>query len=160
MKKISLLFLLLTFNSTAAEVQTSGVIHHLSQEELLIATEINLDLPKGILKAISKVESNHNNKAFVKHDGSSAHASYGLLQIQLASARQMGFKGKPKDLLKPEVNIKYGGAYLKWLLDLTRNDYAKALTCYNAGPYSKQCRSKKYSSYVGLILNAWINQDE
>ena len=124
---------------------------------LLVNAERKHNIPKGILDAIARVESNHDYDAFVKHDGSTRKSSFGLMQLQLASARQVGFKGKSKELLTPEVNIEYASLYLKLILKSHKNDVARSLTCYNAGPNSSLCRSKRYSSYVGLVLNALVS---
>lgn len=122
------------------------------------AAEIKYELPKGILTAVTFVESSGNHRAIVRHDGKSGKTSYGLLQIQLASARTVGFKGRPIELMKPEVNIEYGARYLRWLMDNHDNNVAWSLSCFNAGPNSFICKEKKYSPYVGLVLNAYVSQ--
>jgi soluble lytic murein transglycosylase-like protein len=126
--------------------------------DVIKQAESKYNLPKGLISAVAYVESRHDHKAFVKEDGYSKQSSFGLMQIQLGTARQMGFKGKSKELLRPDINIEFGAAYLRWLLNYTKNDYAKALTCYNAGPYSELCKSGRYSNYSGQVLNALLNQ--
>lgn len=120
------------------------------------AAEIKYELPEGILAAVTHVESSGNHKAIVHNDGKSGKTSYGLLQIQLASARTVGFKGRAGELMRPETNIEYGAKYLRWLLDTHNDNTAWALSCFNAGPNSFICKNKKYSPYVGLVLNAMI----
>lgn len=118
--------------------------------------EINNDLPRGILSAIAKVESNHNPHAYTKSDGYSGKASHGLFQIQLAAARDVGFKGKSSELMNPEVNIKYAALYLSWILKKTKGDVAQGLTCFNSGVFSASCKSGKYSKYSGRVFNEWV----
>ena len=108
------------------------------------AAEIKYELPPGLLAAMVQVESAGNHKAYVKQDGASRKPSHGLLQVQLASARHVGFRGTVKELMRPEVNVEYGAAYLAWLLKESKGDYALALSCYNTGPYSTTCLNKRY----------------
>jgi soluble lytic murein transglycosylase-like protein len=140
--------------------------------DMIKAAEIKYNLPEGILKALVKVESSFNHKALVRNDGTSGRTSYGLTQIQLDGARLVQrIKAKeedislkkrdlitPKKLMNPETNIEFGAAYLKWLLDEHEDNVAWALSCYNAGPNSHICKSRKYSPYVGSILNAWLDK--
>lgn len=124
-----------------------------SIRDLILRTEKSEGLPKGILSAIAYVESRHNPKAFVRHDGRGRRSSHGLFQVQLQAARQVGFKGTARELMKPEVNTKYAAKYLKYLLKVTKNNYAEAITAYNSGLNNR----KSSSPYVGKVLNAWVN---
>lgn len=153
MKLIIFLFLIVP-NALASEIVPFTI------PNLLSATEIKYDLPKGLLHAVVRVESGNNHKAFVKHDGKSGLSSYGLMQIQMASAKSVGFKGTSAQLMTPVNNIEYGARYLKWLMNTNGNNVSLALTCYNAGPYSYACRNKKYGRYVGLVLNHWIKREK
>lgn len=128
-------------------------------KQIIENTERIYKLPPGLLLAIAEVESGGNPNAFIKEDGISHQSSHGLFQIQLGTARHMGFKGTAKQLMKPQVNATYAALYLKWLLELSKNDYSKALTCYNSGPASDACKSDHYySRYVGKVFNSWIKQ--
>lgn len=121
--------------------------------DLLTETENFYNFPEGLLKAIGQVESSGNHTKFTLKDGKSS--SYGFMQIKHGAAKEMGFKGNPKELLNFKTNIKYGAAYLAAMRKRAKGDLALALTCYNAGPYSFLCKNKKYSPYVGKVLNAW-----
>lgn len=64
-----------------------------------------------------------------------------------------------KELMRPEVNVDYGAAYLSWLLKNSKGDLAQALTCWNVGPGSKLCKEKiYYGRYVGKVLNQLVKQ--
>lgn len=152
----------------------------LQLDNLVKAAEIKYALPTGLLAAVIKVESAGNHKAHNKDDGTLGQKgkgmkipSYGLMQMQLASARfvqklkasQSGTRLRandlinPKQLMIPETNVEYGAAYMKWLLNKSNGNVALAVTCYNAGPNSSFCKNKKYyGEYVGKILNAMIEQ--
>lgn len=175
MKKVAILLILLSIivypSISHSSSETLPIKLHIVN--LIKAAEIKYELPSGLLRALIFVESSMNHKALVERDGVSGLASYGLAQIQLDAAILMqrlkakrdGLKLhkseliKPKDLMRPEVNVEYGAMYLKWLLQTHRNDIAWALSCYNSGPNSVGiCKNKRYSHYVGLVLNALISQ--
>jgi soluble lytic murein transglycosylase-like protein len=181
MKNLISIFLLLVVSSVSngANLPSQPNPLELHLPTLIRAAEMKYELPEHILEAMVLVESNGNLKAINKDDGTTAHKSrgikirsYGLLQMQLDSAKVVQIlKAKDdgitltkrdiitaKQLMIPEINLDYGAAYLKWLLKTHNNDIAWALSCYNAGPNGSICKNKKYSSYVGLILNAWITR--
>lgn len=119
-------------------------------------------LPAGILSAVIKVESNGQPNIINHDDGTKSQRrhklhvkSYGLMQIQMAAATQMGFRGKPEELRKQHVNIEYGARYLKWALKTHHNNLAQALVCYNGGPSSRPCILNEPTPYLAKILNAW-----
>ena len=59
---------------------------------------------------------------------------YGLMQILPATARGMGFRGQPSQLLDPETNLRYAVRYLRgaWLLS---DSYDEAVGWYSRGYY-------------------------
>jgi soluble lytic murein transglycosylase-like protein len=65
--------------------------------------------------------------------------AYGLMQLLLKTAKQVaysqGMKVFKRDLFKPEINIRYGTAYLKFLLDKYQGKLHLALAAYNAGDH-------------------------
>jgi len=59
--------------------------------------------------------------------------SYGLMQIMLTTAMEMGFRFTfPTELLDPNTNIKWGCAYLKKLYD-RYGEWESAISAYNQG---------------------------
>ncbi|WP_322866178.1 lytic transglycosylase domain-containing protein [Aquicoccus sp. G2-2] len=60
---------------------------------------------------------------------------YGLLQILPQTARTMGFRGKPSDLLDAETNLKYAGKYLRGAWIVSGGDIGKAMMWYARGYY-------------------------
>lgn len=69
---------------------------------------------------------------------SSARA-LGLMQLLFGTAREMARQEKvklsKKDLLDPEINVRYGVLYFKTLLDKYRGQVHLALAAYNAGDH-------------------------
>lgn len=104
----------------------------------------------SLIKAIKKIESNHNSNAV--GDG---NISYGLMQIQYNTAKDVGFKGNPKDLLNPRINMKYGCLYLSKMYRQTNGNLYQTLDAYNRGPNAIKYPYKgdwSKHQYVGKII--------
>lgn len=86
-----------------------------------IAAEQSL-LPE-LLHSVIQVESNYNPGAV------SPKGAQGLMQLIPETARRFGVQNS----FDPVENIQGGAKYLKYLLDLYKNDYPRALAAYNAG---------------------------
>jgi soluble lytic murein transglycosylase-like protein len=80
-------------------------------------------LPPELLHSVIQVESNYNPGA-VSHKG-----AQGLMQLIPETARRFGVLNS----FDPVENIQGGAKYLKYLLDLYKGDYPRALAAYNAG---------------------------
>jgi soluble lytic murein transglycosylase-like protein len=106
-----------------------------------------------LTSAVIAVESDGNPNAV---NETKLGVSHGIMQIQLSTARDMGFRGKLEDLYKPVINKIYGIRYIQWLLKRYNGDALTALDAYNRGikkvedfPYKKEWTKHRY---VGLIL--------
>ncbi len=60
---------------------------------------------------------------------------YGLMQILPATARSMGFRGQPSDLLDAETNLKYAVKYLRGAWIVSGGDIDAAIMWYARGYY-------------------------
>lgn len=60
---------------------------------------------------------------------------WGLLQILPQTARTMGFRGQPSDLLNADTNLKYAGKYLRGAWLLSDGSEATAIQWYARGYY-------------------------
>jgi soluble lytic murein transglycosylase-like protein len=80
-------------------------------------------LPPELLHSVIQVESNYNTGAV------SPKGAQGLMQLIPETARRFGVS----DSFDPVENIQGGAKYLKYLLDLYKGDYPRALAAYNAG---------------------------
>jgi soluble lytic murein transglycosylase-like protein len=63
------------------------------------------DIPEALLHRVIQRESDYRADA-------RAGPYWGLMQILPQTARTMGFRGDPSELLDPEVNLTYAGRYL------------------------------------------------
>lgn len=86
------------------------------------------ELPRSLVHRLAIRESTHNPKA---RNG----PYYGLLQILPQTARTMGFRGKPNDLLDADTNLEFAGKYLRGAWLLSDGDEATAIKWYARGYY-------------------------
>ncbi|WP_299414691.1 lytic transglycosylase domain-containing protein [uncultured Sulfitobacter sp.] len=85
-------------------------------------------LPRSLVHRLAIRESTHNPAA---RNG----PYYGLLQILPQTARTMGFRGRPNDLLNADTNLEFGGKYLRGAWLLSDGDEATAIKWYSRGYY-------------------------
>lgn len=85
-------------------------------------------IPESLLHRVIQRESDY--RAHLR-----AGPYYGLMQILPATAREMGFRGTPSELLDPEVNLRYAGRYLRGAWLVSGGDEAAAVMWYARGYY-------------------------
>ncbi|NNE51086.1 MAG: lytic transglycosylase domain-containing protein [Sulfitobacter sp.] len=86
------------------------------------------EVPRSLVHRLAIRESAHRPSA---RNG----PYYGLLQILPATARTMGFDGKPVDLLDADTNLEYGVKYLRGAWLLSYGDESTAIGWYAQGYY-------------------------
>lgn len=86
------------------------------------------EIPEALLHRVIQRESDYRPHA---RNG----PYWGLMQILPQTARQMGFRGEPEDLLDAEVNLKYAGRYLKGAWLVSNGDIDRAVMWYARGYY-------------------------
>lgn len=86
------------------------------------------DVPESLVHRVVKRESTYNANA---RNGS----YYGLMQISPATARGMGFRGNPQDLLDPETNLIYAVKYLRGAYLVAGGNHDRSVRLYAAGYY-------------------------
>lgn len=95
---------------------------------LIRAAAAEHDIPEALLHRVIQRESDYR-----------AHARngpyWGLMQILPQTARTMGFQGEPSDLLNPEVNLRYGGRYLRGAWIVSNGNMERAVMWYARGYY-------------------------
>lgn len=87
----------------------------------------------SLMLAVCSHESGNFTFDYAPHDNGSP--SYGVCQLKLNSARQLGFKGQANELKKPIVSAKYAALYLKYQQGRYGQDWVKLTAAYNAGSY-------------------------
>jgi soluble lytic murein transglycosylase-like protein len=86
------------------------------------------DVPESLVHRVVRRESNYNPAA---RNG----PYYGLMQILPQTAKTMGFRGRPSDLLDAETNLKYGVKYLRGAWLVSRKNPDRAVMWYSKGYY-------------------------
>jgi len=85
-------------------------------------------IPEALLHRVIQRESGYRAEA---RNG----PYYGLMQILPQTARTMGFRGEPHELLDPEVNLRYGGRYLRGAWIVSGGNMDAAVRHYASGYY-------------------------
>lgn len=86
------------------------------------------DLPRPLVHKLAIRESTHR-------PGARNGPYYGLLQILPATARSMGFRGQPNDLLDADTNLEFALKYLRGAWLLSDGDHQTAIMWYARGYY-------------------------
>lgn len=86
------------------------------------------DVPRTLVHRLAIRESTHNPAA---RNG----PYFGLLQILPQTARTMGFRGAPQDLLDADTNLKYAVRYLRGAWLLSDGSHDTAVKWYSRGYY-------------------------
>ena len=115
--------------------QTVGHTTESPLHEMIRAAAISHDVNPQIALGLIDVESTF--KPTAQKDG-----NYGLMQIRMATAKAMGFKGSFNDLLIPENNLEYGMRYLHYCYE-KHGDDRLALGCYNGSTSAKSRYSRR-----------------
>ena len=86
------------------------------------------DVPVALVQRVIIRESSHR-------PGARNGPYYGLMQILPATARTMGFRGQPSDLLDAETNLRYAVRYLRGAWLLADGSHDRAVMWYARGYY-------------------------
>ena len=83
--------------------------------------------------------------------GPLAACSYGLLQIMLETAIELGFTGQPQDLFVPRVGLNWGAKKMQELVAWSKGDYKSALAAYNGGTVGNTIAPLRNQAYVDAV---------
>lgn len=95
---------------------------------LINKTADKYDVPRTLVHRVIQRESDYRPRA---RNG----PYYGLMQILPATARGMGFRGKPSDLLDAQTNLTYAVKYLRGAWMVSDGSEPKAVMWYARGYY-------------------------
>lgn len=93
-----------------------------------------------------------NDKALSKQYGPLGACSYGLMQVMLEVAMELGFSDRPEKLFSPSIGLSFGAKKMQELLKWSNGNYDKALSAYNAG-----MNSPLNFNYINKVHNAVVN---
>lgn len=101
------------------------------------------EIPRALVHRLAVRESTHRPWA-------TNPPYYGLLQILPATARSMGFRGKPRDLLDADTNLEFAGKYLRGAWLLSDGSFDTAVKHYSRG-YWHEAKRRGMLKETGLI---------
>jgi soluble lytic murein transglycosylase-like protein len=123
--------------STAA-VQAAGQPPTDKYKDMVAEHAREHGLPEKLVHRVIMRESRYN--ANVVH-----RAYWGLMQITYATAKSMGYKGKPAGLLDPDVNLTYAVPYLANAYMIADGDENRAVRLYASGYYASAKKARLLS---------------
>lgn len=130
-----------------------AVVLFASATESIKQAELWFDIPQGLLEAICFTESTHNPVALTPKDGG-PHTSVGLCQVQVRTARELGFRGTEEDLMHPGVNSMYAAKYLSKQASRYKS-WIHAISAYNVGSLKRKNGKYINQEYVDKVLTRW-----
>jgi soluble lytic murein transglycosylase-like protein len=92
-------------------------------DQIINRTAEKYKVDPALVKAVIKTESNFNHRAV------SPKGAQGLMQLMPSTAYAL----QVPDSFHPDSNVEGGVKYLRYLIELFRNDLSLALAAYNAG---------------------------
>jgi soluble lytic murein transglycosylase-like protein len=93
-----------------------------------------------------------NASAAARRFGPLAACSFGLLQIMLETACELGFDGQPHELFDPAIGAEWGARHLAALLAWAGGDYTRALAAYNGGKGGNVAPPFRNQVYADRVL--------
>lgn len=100
------------------------------------------EVPRALAHRVIMRESRYNPAA---RNG----PYWGMMQIHPQTARTMGFRGAPAELLDPETNLRYGMRYLRGAWIVADGDMDRAVMWYARG-YYYEARDRGLLEVTGL----------
>lgn len=138
-------FCLISVVFTYAPAPVVGTLYPLEYENDIQSAAETYKIDPYLVAAVIETESNWNPNV------RSSSGAEGLMQLLPATAQDMIDKGyvdgdvySVDDLFEPDVNIMFGCAYLRYLLDYYDGALDRAIAAYNAG--------------IGNV-EGWVDQD-
>ena len=134
--------LALVAGTTAARC-TEEPAHSAALDEAIIKSAARHGVPESLVRRIVMRESKYNARA-------RNHSYWGLMQISYPTAKSMGFRGSPQDLLNPIVNLRYAVPYLANAFIIAGKRQDAAVRLYASGYYDTARRR----GLLGLLRTA------
>ena len=108
------------------------------------------NLPADLLRRVIRRESGGNARVIYK-------GNYGLMQIKLATARSMGYRGDAAGLLDADTNMTYAAKYLAGAYRVAGGNADRAVHYYAAGYYYAAKREDRAARGAGTTVTAFAS---
>jgi soluble lytic murein transglycosylase-like protein len=133
MRKFSLTTILVAFATAAspafAQKLRATIPHANGSLDALISRHAAANnIPEDLVRRVIKRESGGNPRAVSK-------GNFGLMQIKLATARGLGYRGTAAGLLDADTNMTYAVKYLAGAYRVANGNANRAVHYYAAGYY-------------------------
>lgn len=124
------LLFLASCGSRQEEADAGALFPNETQELRLLINKYadQYEVPRPLVHRVIQRESGYR-------PGARNGPYYGLMQILPATARGMGFRGAPSDLLDAETNLRWAVKYLRGAWMVSDGDMDRAVTWYARGYY-------------------------
>jgi soluble lytic murein transglycosylase-like protein len=116
------------------EHAASGPGHHAGLDDLIAKHAAANNLPLALVHRVIRRESDYNPRCIYA-------GNYGLMQIRIGTARELGYTGTIEGLLDPDTNMTYAVRYLAGAYRVAGGDEDRAVALYARG----------YNSYSGRV---------
>ena len=144
---VALAIPLVCWGSVAGAASHPGISHPNGStsalDQLIAHYALVHGIPERLVRRVVARESGFNPHLVHKR-------YYGLMQITYQSARTMGYRGRPKGLLDPKVNLTYAVPYLANAYKAANGNETRAVRLYAAGYYYVA----KHKHLLGLLRTA------
>lgn len=142
----------LEFLLSQGPVSKAEALKTMMYSDLMMHTGGRYGIEPALIAAMVSVESSADFDAEGDKDWRGRAQSFGLMQVKLTTAQQMGFTGSAEELKRPETNIDVGTRYLAYQYGIWKS-IAKAVAAYNKGTVevyaSGQFKNQGYVDKVG-----------
>ena len=112
-----------------ATAQAAEPPHSAELDDMIVRQAKRNGVPEKLVRRIVMRESKYNPRA-------RNHSFWGLMQISYPTAKSMGFKGSPSELLDPLVNLTYAVPYLANAFIIAGKQEDAAVRLYASGYYA------------------------
>lgn len=110
-------------------------------EALIVRHAERFEVPQSLVRRVAWRES--------KFDPKQRNGPYwGLMQIRVDTARSLGFRGKPADLLDADTNMTYAVAYLANAYRVAGRNESRAVALYAKGYYYEAKRKRMLGALI------------
>lgn len=113
------------------------------------------NLPPALVMAVISQESAFNPLA-KRYEAKYDCYSYGLMQILYVTAKDLGYKGQPDELLDINNNLNYGCKYLAKQYKRYNQNITDTISSYNAGSVNKTNGKYSNQDYVNKVLSYYL----
>lgn len=139
--------LLVSISSVALAQDRAGIDANGNLDALIAKHAAANNVPEQLIRRVIKRESGGNPRVV-------SHGNFGLMQIKLATARGLGYRGTAQGLLDADTNMTYAVKYLAGAYRVAGGNHSRAVHYYAAG-YYYAAKSKGTSVTEAASANAF-----